>query len=773
MSGVVSGFLERCGRSAQSAGRYFTGIDVATAALRRIAVSQSDDRITHALNTLEGLDLSAVKLSERDQARAAAGGPVKMLFDLDAAKRDCESVLAARRMRGRVVTGVLMWIAESEVNDKVSGFFTARQVLARCGLTFDRLADLEVHRRAAVPLGTPIDAEGQVLDENDVNGCRFLGRWDQLASHRKELRRALMTGEHYFLVGARGIGKSTFVKRLLEGTLRAFADDPPLAHTRFLWCEKQDLISSAENTRMNFAKLGEAVDAGLTPVIDNLEVILQEGTTVAEEANVALERHFLAARRSLVLIAERGRTNKLPFLDRIPSRLLPAPSHAVAEQIAADYLRATVDREADLVLDGTPEELGRRACRLAGENYADLAVPQSVLKLINGAIAQVRPDSEGDAEPRRFGAEALLAFVASNLNIPRAMMEREGTALLGALRDDLLGNVVAQDRAVTAVATRVALGERLSTGQKPRACFLFAGPPGVGKTHLARSLADALGYDQQAFAIFNMSEYATESGRTRFIGADPGYKGYGTTRTIYDVVGARPSCVILLDEIDRAHPSLQDVLLPILDGHGADATGRTFHFSRTIIIATTNLGMEQIEAAWRQGAAEGKSRDEIGRSLDDDTLRDLMLRGAIDKTERAMQQALDRRIVEAREAFEAAANKEERSALISTYLALTRQREAFQLTRRHATLDRAFLDRIDVVVPFLPITTRDAVERILDLKLRQLGWAECPAGTRAGIVGEVVANGSVRMIERLVKSRLMAAILADDRSPMQTVEAKD
>lgn len=286
------------------------------------------------------------------------------------------------------------------------------------------------------------------------------------------------------------------------------------------------------------------------------------------------------------------------------------------------------------------------------------------------------------------------------------------------------------------------------------------GPPGVGKTHLATALAETLGYGEDAFIRLNMSEFSSEGARTRFLGADPGYVGFGTTRTIFDHVRERPSCLILLDEIDRAHASIQDILLSIMEGHGVDASGRPVFFSQTIILATTNLGQEQIEVRWRKGVQHSESRSAVAEALDDAVLRELVLTGALDETEYAMQRSLGGDIARLREAFLNAKEPHEQASIIDTYMAARQRREALRLRRRHSPLDRAFLDRIDFVVPFLPIATRDVVGSIVDAKLRQVGWPDCPAEVRAEIVQKVLDNGSVRMIDWLIKRHLMNALLA-------------
>src|SRR5262249_52130817 len=153
---------------------------------------------------------------------------------------------------------------------------------------------------------------------------------------------------------------------------------------------------------------------------------------------------------------------------------------------------------------------------------------------------------------------------------------------------ELIASVIGQDHAASMVTRRLlAVATSPTPVMTPRGRFLFVGPPGTGKTYFGQSLARLLGYGSEGFFKYNMSDYANEGDRWRFQGAPPGYEGFGTL-TIFDRVRQRRSCVILLDEIDRAHSGIQDLLLSIFDGEGRDARGETVDFSQVVFIMTTN-----------------------------------------------------------------------------------------------------------------------------------------------------------------------------------------
>jgi ATP-dependent Clp protease ATP-binding subunit ClpB len=187
------------------------------------------------------------------------------------------------------------------------------------------------------------------------------------------------------------------------------------------------------------------------------------------------------------------------------------------------------------------------------------------------------------------------------------MLEGEREKLLK-MEEQIVKRVVGQDEAVRAVSTAVRRSRAgLQDPNRPMGSFMFLGPTGVGKTELARALAEFLFDDEHAIIRIDMSEYMEKHSVARLIGAPPGYVGYEEGGALTEAVRRRPYQVILFDEIEKAHPDVFNVLLQVLDdGRLTDGQGRTVDFRNTLIIMTSNLGSEYLV-----NQAEGEDSDAV------------------------------------------------------------------------------------------------------------------------------------------------------------------
>ncbi len=192
------------------------------------------------------------------------------------------------------------------------------------------------------------------------------------------------------------------------------------------------------------------------------------------------------------------------------------------------------------------------------------------------------------------------------------MLETERHKLL-VLEERIHQRVIGQDEAVNAVANAVRRSRSgLQDANRPIGSFIFLGPTGVGKTELCKALAEVLFDDENAIVRLDMSEFMERHTVSRLIGAPPGYVGYEEGGRLTEAVRRRPYSVVLLDEIEKAHRDVFNVLLQVLDdGRLTDGHGRTVDFTNTIVVMTSNIGSQLIQ----QISLEGGSQDEIQEAV--------------------------------------------------------------------------------------------------------------------------------------------------------------
>ena len=285
------------------------------------------------------------------------------------------------------------------------------------------------------------------------------------------------------------------------------------------------------------------------------------------------------------------------FADRyITSRFLPDKAIDLIDQAAARVRIGATSRPAD-IQEGEAEiaQLKREQDYAASRKRFDEA--KQFEEQINAK--QTTLDEKMEAWQRKTGSEtrevtvASVAEVVSRLTgVPVSELTKEERQKLLKMEERLRERVVGQDDAVVAVSDAVRLS-RAGLGQthRPIATFLFLGPTGVGKTELAKALAETVFGDEQSIIRIDMSEYMERHAVARLIGAPPGYVGYDEGGQLTERVRRRPYSVILLDEIEKAHPDVNNVLLQVFDdGRLTDGKGRVVDFSNTILIATSNLG---------------------------------------------------------------------------------------------------------------------------------------------------------------------------------------
>jgi ATP-dependent Clp protease ATP-binding subunit ClpA len=240
----------------------------------------------------------------------------------------------------------------------------------------------------------------------------------------------------------------------------------------------------------------------------------------------------------------------------------------------------------------------------------DRHLPDKAIDVIDeaGAAQRILPNSR---QKKIIGKQDIEEIIAKIARVPSAQVSSDDRNALKNLDRDLKAVVFGQDPAINALARAIRMARSgLSTPGKPIGCFLFSGPTGVGKTEVARQLAYHLGVD---LLRFDMSEYLERHAVSRLIGAPPGYVGFDQGGQLTESVNKKPYCVLLFDEIEKAHPDIYNILLQVMD-HGTltDNNGRKADFRNVVLVMTTNAGQEAIQKPVMGFTGKRETGDEMG-----------------------------------------------------------------------------------------------------------------------------------------------------------------
>jgi ATP-dependent Clp protease ATP-binding subunit ClpC len=260
---------------------------------------------------------------------------------------------------------------------------------------------------------------------------------------------------------------------------------------------------------------------------------------------------------------------------------------------------------------------GDKEAAVRDQNFEKAASLRDKEREIQGEIRKKQEEWEQRRQSHRpvLGEEEIAFIVSRWTGIPVTRLQEAETSRLLRMEDELHQNVIGQDEAIKAISRSIRRSRAgLKDPNRPIGSFIFSGPTGVGKTELARSLAKFLFADASALIRVDMSEYMEKFSVSRLIGAPPGYVGYEDSGTLTKAIRRKPYSVILLDEIEKAHPDVFNILLQVLDeGHLTDNYGRQIDFKNTVVIMTSNVGARDITKGKGLGFATGDSGQSFER----------------------------------------------------------------------------------------------------------------------------------------------------------------
>ena len=466
----------------------------------------------------------------------------------------------------------------------------------------------QIRIRAIREDGEEVEKKISPLEEfgYDITQAAREGKLDPLVGRENEIQRVIQIlgrrrKNNPMLVGDPGVGKSAIVEGIAIKI--ANGDIPPvLANKRLISLDLGSIVAGTKY-RGDFEKRLKSI---INEVAQNPDVILfiDEFHTIVgaggasgslDAANMlkpALARGEIQCIGATTMDEFRKNVEKDGALDRRFQKIVVERTDIAQTISIAHRLKTNYEKYHNVIY--TDEAI--EACVRMSERYiTDRCLPDKAIDVMDETGSMVRlkhPDKTAQVT-----AEDVAAVISKMTGIPSGRVaENEGTKLMK-MGEKLRSRIIGQDEAIDKVVRAIQRGRAgIKDPGKPIGTFIFFGQTGVGKTQLAKSLAEYLFDSEENMIRLDMSEYMEKFNVSRLIGAPPGYVGFEEGGQLSERVRRKPYCVVLLDEIEKAHPDVFNLLLQVMDeGRLTDSTGRTVSFRNTILIMTSNVGSRELD----------------------------------------------------------------------------------------------------------------------------------------------------------------------------------
>ena len=586
------------------------------ATLEHLLVALTDDADAREVLTACNVDISALLEKLHEYIEVELASIVSHSEELDVQptasfQRVIQRAIIHTQSSGReVATGANVLVSIFSERESHAVWFLKSLNMTR----LDAVSFISHGSSSNVARGTedPIESDSTEADGKDplsqyaVNLITkaAAGRIDPLIGRDRELDRTIQvlcrrTKNNPLFVGDPGVGKTAIAEglalRICDG------DVPDVLATAVIYALDMGQLLAGTRYRGDFEERLKAVmkavadDENAILFIDEIHTVIGAGATsggAMDASNLlkpALQEGTLRCIGSTTYKEYRGHFEKDRALVRRFQKI------DVAEPTVADTIKILNGLKSRYEAHHKVRFTGaalKTAVDLSARYINDRKLPDKAIDVIDEAAAaqNLLPPSR---RRQTIGQKEVEATIATMARIPAKHVSRDDKAVLASLEDDLKRMVFGQDQAITALASAIKLSRAgLRDAEKPVGNYLFSGPTGVGKTEVAKQLAEALGIKLMRF---DMSEYMERHTVSRLIGAPPGYVGFDQGGLLTDAVDQTPHAVLLLDEIEKAHPDLFNILLQVMD-HGklTDNNGKSVDFRNVILIMTSNAGAQEL-----------------------------------------------------------------------------------------------------------------------------------------------------------------------------------
>ncbi len=451
-----------------------------------------------------------------------------------------------------------------------------------------------------------------------------LGKLDPVVGRDKEIERLThillrRTKNNPIIIGEAGVGKTAVIEGLSQNIVNGTVPDQ-LKNKKIIELDLAALIAGAshrgefEERLKNVIKEVQISEGKILLFIDEIHTLIgagEQGGGAMDASNI-IKPYLARGQLQLIGTTTTAEFRKYfekdkAFQRRFQSVIVDEPDEETAMKML-EVLKDKYEKYHTVTL--TPDAI-KFSVTLSKKYVGERYLPDKAIDLLDEAAAEVKlKHAQGQRQDTEVKRADIEKVVSDWTGIPiTRLTEDEGKKLLQ-LEDLIHKRLIDQEEAVAVVSEAVRRGRiGLAAANRPIASFIFLGPTGVGKTELAKTLAEILFGRDDAMVRLDMSEYMEKHEVAKLIGAPPGYVGYEEGGQLTEAVRAKPYSIVLLDEVEKAHPDVFNILLQLLeDGRLTDNKGNTISFKNTIVIATSNIGSTTIQEALMNAKQAGEKK---------------------------------------------------------------------------------------------------------------------------------------------------------------------